>query len=83
MVATVQERRFLAVIGQDLAILRRTGNMQELLSTFMLICAAFGSLAFGVLVAYGMTRAAFAAFRLHSRSVAQETVRKATLLHTS
>jgi len=49
----------------------------------MLICAAFGSLAFGVLVAYGMTRAAFAAFRLHSRSVAQETVRKATLLHTS
>jgi hypothetical protein len=56
--------------------------MQEFLNTIMLVCAALGSLAFGVLVAYGMTRAAFAAFRLHSRSVAQEAVRKATLLHT-
>lgn len=49
----------------------------------MLVCAAFGSLAFGVLVAYGMTRVAFAAFRLHSRSVAQESAHKATLLHIS
>lgn len=49
----------------------------------MLICAAAGSLALGVMLAYGMTRAAFAVFRLHSRSVAQEAVRKATLLHTS
>lgn len=57
--------------------------MQEVLSTLMLICAALGSLAFGVLVAYGMTRAAFAVFRLHSRSVAQESGHKATLLHTS
>lgn len=57
--------------------------MQELLGTFMLVCAAFGSLAFGVLVAYGMTRVAFAAFRLHSRSVAQESAHKATLLHIS
>ncbi|MGC8549771.1 MAG: hypothetical protein ACP5M4_08725 [Acidobacteriaceae bacterium] len=56
--------------------------MQELLNTLMLICAALGSLAFGVLVAYGMARAAFAVFRIHSRSVAQEAVRKASLLHT-
>ncbi len=48
----------------------------------MLVCAALGSLAFGVLVAYGMTRAAFAVFRMHSRSVAQQAIRKATLLHT-
>lgn len=57
--------------------------MTDVLGTLMLICAALGSLAFGVLVAYGMARVAFAAFRLHSRSVAQDAVRKATLLHTS
>lgn len=56
--------------------------MQEVLGTLMLICAALGSLAFGVLVAYGMARAAFAVFRIHSRSVAQEAARKASLLHT-
>jgi hypothetical protein len=56
--------------------------MQEFLNTIMLICAASGSLAFGVLVAYGMARGAFAVFRIHSRSVAQEAVRKASLLHT-
>jgi heme exporter protein D len=56
--------------------------MHEALNTLMLICAAMGSLTFGVLVAYGMTRAGFAALRVHSRSVAQEAMRKATLLHT-
>lgn len=57
--------------------------MQEVLNTLMLVSAALGSLVFGVLVAYGMTRVAFAAFRLHTRSVAQDAVRKATLLHIS
>ena len=57
--------------------------MHEAVNTLMLVCAALGSLTFGVLVAYGMTRAGFAALRVHSRSVAQDAVRKATLLHTS
>lgn len=56
--------------------------MQMLFDTLMLIVAALGSLAFGVLVAYGMARVAFAVFRIHSRSVAQEALRKASLLHT-
>ncbi len=58
------------------------GNMHEVLSTFLLIVASLGSLAFGVLVAYGMARAAFVVFRIHSRSVAQEAARKASPLHT-
>lgn len=57
--------------------------MHEAVNTLMLICAAMGSLAFGVLLAYGMTRVAFAALRLHSKSVAREAVRKATVLRTS
>jgi hypothetical protein len=68
--------------GDGITARKELGNMQEVLSTLMLVCAAFGSLAFGVLVAYGMARVAFAVFRIHSRSVAQEAARKASLLHT-
>ncbi|MFY9744680.1 MAG: hypothetical protein WA891_17620 [Acidobacteriaceae bacterium] len=38
----------------------------------MLICAALASLAFGVLVAYGVCRMAFAKLRQHAGQVAAE-----------
>jgi hypothetical protein len=46
--------------------------MQDAINTLMLICASLASLAFGVLAAYGICRAAFALFRIHARSVASE-----------
>jgi len=44
--------------------------MQNAVNSLMLICAALASLAFGVLLAYGMCRAAFAKLRQHAGSVA-------------
>ncbi|HEV2279716.1 MAG TPA: hypothetical protein VGS02_16165 [Acidobacteriaceae bacterium] len=38
----------------------------------MLVCAIAASLAFGVLLAYGVCRAAFVAFRQHAGSVAAQ-----------
>jgi hypothetical protein len=37
--------------------------MSDLLNLFMLICAALGSMAFGVLAAYGIFRVAFGIMR--------------------
>jgi hypothetical protein len=45
--------------------------MQDAMNTLMLVCATFASLAFGVLMAYGVCRAAFAALRIHAGSVAE------------
>jgi hypothetical protein len=45
-------------------------TMQDAMNTLMLVCASLASLAFGVLAAYGICRAAFAIFRIHARSVA-------------
>ncbi|MGC1294210.1 MAG: hypothetical protein WA869_04150 [Alloacidobacterium sp.] len=42
--------------------------MQDVLNLVMLICAALAALAFGVLAAYGICRAAFAALKMHARS---------------
>ena len=47
-------------------------DMQEAVNTLMLICAALASLAFGVLVAYGVCRMAFARLRQHAGSVAAQ-----------
>lgn len=44
--------------------------MQDALNLVMLICAGVAALAFGVLAAYGICRAAFAALKLHARSYA-------------
>lgn len=44
--------------------------MQDAMNMLMLICASLAALAFGVLVAYGMCRAAFAVLRIHARSIA-------------
>jgi uncharacterized protein (DUF2062 family) len=44
--------------------------MQEAVNTLMLICATLASLAFGVLLAYGVCRAAFARLRQHAGLVA-------------
>jgi hypothetical protein len=44
--------------------------MQDLINSVMLICAGVAALAFGVLAAYGICRAAFAVLRIHARSVA-------------
>lgn len=41
--------------------------MSDLLSLLMLICASVGSMAFGVLGAYGIFRAAFALMRPQKR----------------
>ncbi|MBW4026873.1 MAG: hypothetical protein HIU93_05680 [Acidobacteria bacterium] len=45
--------------------------MQDFISLLMLICASLAALAFGVLSAYAVCRAAFAGLRVHARSVAQ------------
>ncbi|MBV8629775.1 MAG: hypothetical protein JOZ83_02545 [Silvibacterium sp.] len=44
--------------------------MQDAINTLMLVCASLAALAFGVLLAYWVCRAAFAAIRLHARAVA-------------
>jgi membrane protein DedA with SNARE-associated domain len=44
--------------------------MQDAMNMLMLICASVAAMAFGVLAAYGICRAAFAALRLHAHSVA-------------
>lgn len=44
--------------------------MQDAINFLMLVCAALASLAFGVLLAYGVCRVAFATFRIHAGQVA-------------
>jgi len=46
--------------------------MQNAMNTLMLICAALASLAFGVLLAYGVCRAAFAKLCQHAGHVAAQ-----------
>lgn len=48
--------------------------MQALMNLLMLACASIAAMAFGVLAAYGICRAAFATLRIHARSVAGETI---------
>jgi hypothetical protein len=49
-----------------------------LIATLMLICAVLVSLAFGVLLAYGLCLLLFRLFVAHAVSVAQRRVRPAT-----
>jgi hypothetical protein len=44
--------------------------MQNLLNTFLLVCAAMGSLGLGVLLAYATCKVTFTALRMHARSFA-------------
>jgi hypothetical protein len=44
--------------------------MQDAINLLMLACASLAALAFGVLLAYGICRTAFAIMRMHVRSVA-------------
>ena len=44
--------------------------MQDAINLLMLTCASLAALAFGVLMAYGICRAAFAVIRMHARSIA-------------
>ncbi|MGD0369310.1 MAG: hypothetical protein ABSA94_17805 [Acidobacteriaceae bacterium] len=46
--------------------------MQDAVNMLMLICAALASLAFGVLVAYGVCRVAFAKLRQHAGQIAAQ-----------
>ncbi|MFP5229179.1 MAG: hypothetical protein ACLGXA_16305 [Acidobacteriota bacterium] len=46
--------------------------MQEAVNSLMLVCAAFASLAFGVLLAYGVCRASFARLFRHAGQVAAQ-----------
>jgi hypothetical protein len=46
--------------------------MSDLLNLIMLICAAVGSMAFGVLAAYGVFRFVFGLMRPQSHAVAVE-----------
>ena len=45
--------------------------MQDAINLLMLVWASIAALAFGVLLAYGVCRTAFAVIRLHARSIAQ------------
>jgi hypothetical protein len=49
--------------------------MLDAVNTLMLICATLASLAFGVLMAYGVCRAAFATLRMHAGQVAAQRAR--------
>jgi len=49
--------------------------MQDAVNTLMLICATFASLAFGVLVAYGVCRATFAKLFRHAGAIAEQRAR--------
>ncbi|MGB7191715.1 MAG: hypothetical protein WBD10_16380 [Acidobacteriaceae bacterium] len=49
--------------------------MQDLINLVMLICASVAAMAFGVLAAYGICRAAFAVLRIHARSIAGTSFR--------
>jgi hypothetical protein len=44
--------------------------MADLLNLAMLICASIGSMAFGILAAYGILRAGFSLMRLQTRPAA-------------
>ena len=46
------------------------GSMADLLNFAMLICASVGSMAFGILAAYGILRVSFALMRPQPRPVA-------------
>jgi hypothetical protein len=46
--------------------------MQEAMNTLMLVCAALASLAFGVLAAYGICRAAFGKLFRHAGQIAAQ-----------
>jgi uncharacterized protein (DUF2062 family) len=46
--------------------------MQDAMNLLMLVCATLASLAFGVLLAYGVCRGAFAMLRQHAGLVAAE-----------
>lgn len=50
--------------------------MANLLNLTMLICASVGSMAFGVLVAYGIFRAGFALLRPQARPAAVKARRE-------
>ncbi|MGC2620514.1 MAG: hypothetical protein WA414_15825 [Acidobacteriaceae bacterium] len=52
--------------------------MQSAVNTLVLICATAASLAFGVLLAYGVCRTAFAALRQHAGLVAAERAKAQT-----
>ena len=49
--------------------------MQDAINFLMLVCASLAALAFGVLLAYWVCRAAFALIRVHARSVAAQAAR--------
>jgi hypothetical protein len=49
--------------------------MQDAVNTLMLACAALASLAFGVLVAYGICRAAFAKLFRHAGAIAAQSAK--------
>jgi uncharacterized protein (DUF2062 family) len=53
--------------------------MTDLLNLGMLVCATVGSMAFGVLTAYGIFRAGFALMRPRTRTVAVKTQAEAAL----
>jgi hypothetical protein len=55
--------------------------MTDLLNLAMLICASVGSMAFGILAAYGILRAGFALMRPQVRRVAVKT--RAEVAHVS
>ncbi len=51
--------------------------MQDAINFLMLVCASLAALAFGVLFAYWVCRAAFALIRVHARSVAAQATHAA------
>lgn len=57
--------------------------MQDAMNFLMLVCAIFASLAFGVLLAYGICRSAFAMLRQHAGQVAAQRAKAAQIAQVS
>jgi hypothetical protein len=56
--------------------------MQDAINLLMLTCASLAAMAFGVLLAYGLCRAAFAVIRMHARSIAAHATQPETQTQT-
>jgi hypothetical protein len=61
-------RAFERGLFQALAQSIQAGSMADFLNLVMLVCAAVGSMAFGILAAYGLLRAGFALMRPRPRT---------------
>lgn len=69
--------------GDKGKLFTQKASMQNLLNSFLLVCAAMGSLALGVMLAYWTCKVAFATLKMHARSFASSPRIKAQTARVS